>query len=98
MLLPHYNLFINGVIQTDNTNSYSCGIFKCLIHTWITFIREQNSILSTVILTIHRTLHVVYWSQQQISFLGLKLFKPVLYFSISCILLLPLLSLLQSET
>ena len=60
--------------------------------------RRANSILSTVILTIHRTLHVVYWSQQQISFLGLKLFKPVLYFSFSCILLLPLLSLLQSET
>lgn len=60
--------------------------------------QRANSILSTVILTIHRTLHVVYWSQQQISFLGLKHFKPVLYFSISCILLLPLLSLLQSET
>ena len=60
--------------------------------------QRANSILSTVILTIDRTLHVVYWSQQQISFLGLKLFKPVLYFSISCILLLPLLSLLQSET
>ena len=42
MLLPHYNLFISGVIQTDSTNSYSCGIFKCLIHTWITFIIEQT--------------------------------------------------------
>ena len=42
MILPHYNLFTSGVIQTDNTNSYSCGIFKCLIHTWITFIREQT--------------------------------------------------------
>ena len=49
--------------------------------------QRANSILTTVVLTVHRTLH-----------LGLKLFKPVLYFSISCILLLPLLSLLQSET
>lgn len=42
MLLPHYNLFISGVIQTDNTNSYSCGIFKCLIYTWMTLSESKQ--------------------------------------------------------
>ena len=34
--------------------------------------QRANSILTTVVLTVHRTLQVVYWSQQQISFLGLN--------------------------